>query len=99
VSLHLLTCSPSVSPSRLLYRRGRKSGREIWITLYNNCLIGTDILILQCFYHVVLQVRGVLEPRKPKKYVMNLPLYPVELMSILLCNCTFYLNHVCNKTC
>jgi hypothetical protein len=34
VSLHLLTFSPSAWPSRLLYRRGRKSRRDLWITLY-----------------------------------------------------------------
>ena len=34
VSLPLLTCSPSVWPSRLLYRRGRKSRRDLRITLY-----------------------------------------------------------------
>jgi hypothetical protein len=33
VSLPLLTCSPSAWPSRLLYRRGRKSRRYLWITL------------------------------------------------------------------
>ena len=35
VSLPLLTCSPSAWPSRLLYRRGRKSRRDLRITLYN----------------------------------------------------------------
>jgi hypothetical protein len=35
VSVPLLTCSPSAWPSRLLYRRGRKSRRDLWITLYN----------------------------------------------------------------
>jgi hypothetical protein len=34
VPLPLLTCSPSAWPSRLLYRRGRKSRRDLWITLY-----------------------------------------------------------------
>ena len=34
VSVPLLTCSPSAWPSRLLYRRGRKSRRVLWITLY-----------------------------------------------------------------
>jgi len=34
VSLPLLTCSPSAWPSRLLYRRGRKSRRDLWITLF-----------------------------------------------------------------
>jgi hypothetical protein len=32
--LYLLICSPSAWPSRLLYRRGRKSWRYLWITLY-----------------------------------------------------------------
>ena len=35
VSLPMLTCSPSAWPSRLLYRRGRKSRRDLWITLYS----------------------------------------------------------------
>ena len=34
VSLPLLTRSPSAWPSRLLYRRGRKSRRDLRITLY-----------------------------------------------------------------
>jgi hypothetical protein len=34
VSLPLLTCSPSAWPSRLLCRRGRKSRKDLWITLY-----------------------------------------------------------------
>jgi hypothetical protein len=34
VPLPLLTCSPSAWPSRLLYRRGRKSRRDLWTTLY-----------------------------------------------------------------
>jgi hypothetical protein len=34
VSLPLLTCSPSAWPFRLLYCRGRKSRRDLWITLY-----------------------------------------------------------------
>ena len=34
VSLPLLTRSPSAWPSRLLYRRGWKSRRDLWITLY-----------------------------------------------------------------
>ena len=42
VSLPLLTCSPSAWPSRLLYRRGRKSRRDLWINLNN---INKDFLI------------------------------------------------------
>jgi len=34
VSLSLLPCSPSAWPSRLLYRRGQKSRRDLGITLY-----------------------------------------------------------------
>jgi hypothetical protein len=34
VSLPLLTCSLSAWPSRLLYRMGRKSRRDLWVTLY-----------------------------------------------------------------
>jgi len=37
VSLPLLTCSFSAWPSRLLYRRGRKSRRDLRITLYIGC--------------------------------------------------------------
>jgi hypothetical protein len=33
-----LTCSPSAWPSRLLYRRGRNSRRDLWITLYFSTL-------------------------------------------------------------
>ena len=36
VSLPLLTCSPSAWPFRLLYCRGRKSRRDLWITLYSS---------------------------------------------------------------
>jgi hypothetical protein len=39
VSLPLLTCSPSAWPSRLLYRRGRTSRKDLWITL---CLFRTS---------------------------------------------------------
>ena len=39
VSLPLLTCTPSAWLSRLLYRRGRKSQRDVWITLYNTYVI------------------------------------------------------------
>jgi hypothetical protein len=34
VSLPLLTCSTSAWPSRLRHRRGRKSRRDLWLTLY-----------------------------------------------------------------
>jgi hypothetical protein len=36
VSLPLFICFPSAWPPRLLYRRGRKSRRDLWITLYNS---------------------------------------------------------------
>ena len=36
VPLPLLTCSPSAWPNRLLYLRGRRSRRDVWITLYKN---------------------------------------------------------------
>jgi hypothetical protein len=39
VSLPLLTYSPSAWTSRLLYRRGRKSRRDLWITLYFSLII------------------------------------------------------------
>jgi hypothetical protein len=62
VSLPLLTCCPSVWPSRLLYRRGRTSRRDWWITLYrapsgyNRCitylLLGFKLLICK-LYNVV----------------------------------------------
>jgi hypothetical protein len=45
VSLPLLTCSPSALPSRLLYRRGRKSRRDLWITLYIYQTIIQSILV------------------------------------------------------
>jgi hypothetical protein len=34
MSLPLLTCSPLAWPSRLLYRRGLKSWKVLWITMY-----------------------------------------------------------------
>jgi hypothetical protein len=34
MSLRLLTCSTSAWPSQVLYRRGRKSRRYLWISLY-----------------------------------------------------------------
>jgi hypothetical protein len=37
LSLPLLTCFPSAWTFRLLYRRGRKSRRDLWITLYIKC--------------------------------------------------------------
>jgi hypothetical protein len=40
VSLPLLTCSPSAWPSRLLYHRGRKSRRDLWITLCTAFTLG-----------------------------------------------------------
>jgi hypothetical protein len=39
VSLHLLTWSPSAWPSRLLHHRGRKSRRDLWITMYKKLFI------------------------------------------------------------
>jgi hypothetical protein len=33
---YLLICSPSTWPSWLLYRRGRRSRKELWITLYTH---------------------------------------------------------------
>jgi len=42
VSLPLLTCSPSAWPSWLLYRRGRKSRRGLWITLYINSIFSSN---------------------------------------------------------
>ena len=41
VSFPLLTCSLSASPSRVLYCRGWKSWRDLWITLYNK-MVGND---------------------------------------------------------
>ena len=45
VSLSLLTCSPSAWPSRVLYRRGQKSRRDFWITLYieSICCLCEDV--------------------------------------------------------
>jgi hypothetical protein len=39
VSLPLLTCSPSAWSSRLLYRRGRKSRRDLRNTLYSGAAV------------------------------------------------------------
>ena len=51
VSLPLLTCSPSTWPSRLLYRRGRKSRRDLWITLYFS-----EDIICKSLYNIPLFV-------------------------------------------
>ena len=53
VSLPLLTCPPLAWPSWLLYRRGRKSRRDLWITLYllSKCFhVASCLTILQEFY-------------------------------------------------
>jgi hypothetical protein len=47
VCLPLLTCPPSAWPSRLLYRRGRKSRRDLWITLYS--VLVWKLCHLMCF--------------------------------------------------
>ena len=47
VSLPLLAYSPSAWPSRLLYRRGRKSRGDLWITLYNTI---SDFIPVQRIY-------------------------------------------------
>ena len=49
VSLPLLTCSQSVWPSRLQYRRGRKSLTNLWITLYIKPDDGPSGRNMQCF--------------------------------------------------
>jgi hypothetical protein len=45
VSLPLLTCSPLAWPSGLLYRRGQKSRRDLWITLYNDIMVFCDVML------------------------------------------------------
>jgi hypothetical protein len=50
MSLPLLTCSPSAWPSRLLYRRGRKSRRYLWITLHSYAAVEFDKLTLHTGY-------------------------------------------------
>ena len=50
VSLPLLICSPSAWPSRLLYRRVRKSRRDLRITLYINKYIYIYIYMCVCVY-------------------------------------------------
>ena len=63
VSLPLLTCSPWAWPSRLLYRRGQNSQRDLWITLYRlRCIkvgyvnwIWDDLLITwACMTHGII---------------------------------------------
>jgi len=49
VSLPLLTCSPSAWPSRLLYHRGRKPRRDLWITLYITTVSLYIIYTPECF--------------------------------------------------
>jgi hypothetical protein len=61
VSLPLLTCFPSAWPSRLLYRRGRKSRRDLWITLY----LSETFLILR-----------IIQPDMTKMYIALRVNYP-----------------------
>ena len=49
VSLPLLTCSASAWPSRLLYRRGRKSRRDLRITLYFLKVVHPRWLLFKCY--------------------------------------------------
>ena len=51
VYLPLLTCFPSAWPFRLLYRRGRKSRRDLWIVL---CKSLRSFLLLVKFCHAML---------------------------------------------
>ena len=55
VSLPLLTFSPSAWPSRLLYRRGRKSRKDLRITLY----FGINLMRFKETYCLHLQVTRV----------------------------------------
>jgi hypothetical protein len=50
VSLPLLTCSPSAWPSQLLDRRGWKSRRDLWITLY---------IVYKCMYTLLEFIHAV----------------------------------------
>jgi len=52
MSLPLLTCSPWAWPSRLLYRRGRKSQRDLWITL---CVCVYVCLYIYIYIYMPLQ--------------------------------------------
>ena len=56
VSLPLLTCSPSAWPSRLLYRRCRKSRRDLWITLYIE--LKWQFMFDINFIHTINTIRG-----------------------------------------
>ena len=55
MSLPLLTCSPSAWPSRLLYRRGWKSRRDLWITCVCVCVcvyvcVHMYVCVCMCVY-------------------------------------------------
>ena len=52
VTLPLLTCSPSAWPSRLLYCRGWKSQRDLWITLYNQYYV----CVCVCVYIYIVKL-------------------------------------------
>jgi hypothetical protein len=54
MSLPLLTCSPSAWPSRLLYRRCRKSRRDFWVTLF--ILPGWRVTLPHFVYKVYVHV-------------------------------------------
>jgi hypothetical protein len=54
VSLPLLTCSPSAWPSRLLYRRGRKSRRDLRIALY--ICVCACVFVCMCVYIYIYKI-------------------------------------------
>jgi hypothetical protein len=58
MSLPLLPCSPSAWPSRLLYRRGRKSRRDLWITLYiffSNICTFFEFVVTNCLISLLFK--------------------------------------------
>jgi hypothetical protein len=56
--LYLLICSPSAWPSWLLYCRGQKSRRDLWITLYTlYCRIPIDSSLWWFWAHITALAR------------------------------------------
>jgi len=96
VSLPLLTCSPSAWPSRLLYRRGRKSRKDLWITLY---FLSHTLRLFPFFFLIYWPSRSLVttfisdiltalfrftDPRVTDWFLLGSPLYPLGLITLYL---------------
>jgi len=90
MSLPLLTCSPLAWPSRLLYRRGRNTRRDLWITLYFltlnlrcvRCCVCTIAWILFFFVSPCMNVTRTWEPLLAHVHFWTRPYLRVRLRNL-----------------